>query len=112
MTEKEIYDKGYNDGFSDGANQFEDKLLVEAIANYCVVEGTAATTSCNRYIMFSDITEHFHITQKRLDELKDDIVDELQSKEQICDSEGVVLEDNAFNLMFWGNYCDVDCEED
>ena len=76
------------------------------------IEGTAATTSCNRYIMFSDITEHFHITQKRLDELKDDIVDELQSKEQICDSEGVVLEDDAFNLLFWGNYCDVDCEKD
>ena len=27
-------------------------------------------------------------------------------------SEGVILEDDAFNLLFWGNYCNVDCEED
>lgn len=91
--------------------ELSKELLVEAIANYCVVEGSARTVSCNRYIEFSEITEHFNISQEQLDELKDDIVDELYSKEQICDSEGVILEDDAFNLLFWGNYCDVDCEE-
>ena len=111
---KKEYDKGYNDGFADGANNFEDKLLVEAIANYMVVEGCASTTTCNRWFNFSDLAEHFQITVERIQELKEDIRDELYNKEQIFDEEGVVIdeEEQAFNLMFFGNYCNVDVEED
>ncbi len=109
---KKEYDKGYNDGFADGANNFEDKLLVEAIANYMVVNGCASTTSCNRIFTFDEIAEHFQITADRLNDLKDDIVDELYGKAQICDQDGVWIEDDAFNLMFFGNYCDVNIEED
>lgn len=104
------YDKGYNDGFADGANNFEEKLLVEAIANYLVVEGCQLTISGNRHFEFKDIAEHFHITLERLMELKDDIVEELYQKEQICDEEGVVADDD-FDLMFYGNYCNVDMDE-
>lgn len=88
------------------------ELLVEAIANYMVVEGCAATTSGNRYFSFNEIAKHFELTLNEVIEMKDDIVDELYSKAQICDSEGVLIsEDNEFDLMFWGNYCDVDMED-
>ena len=111
MTEKENYDKGYNDGFADGANNFEDKLLIEAIANYMVVEGCQSTTSCNRWFGFSDLAKHFHITVERIQELKEDIRDELYNKEQIMDEDGVLIDEKeqAFDLMFFGNYCNVDC---
>lgn len=89
----------------------EDKLLVEAIANYMVVEGCASTTTCNRIFEFSVIAEHFKITIDRLKELQDAIVDKLESKAQICDEEGVWIEDDSFNLLFFGNYCNVCCEE-
>ena len=72
MTEKEIYDKGYDNGFADGSNQFEDQLLAEAIANYMFVNGCASTTSGNRIFVFSDIADHFHITEERLAELRED----------------------------------------
>lgn len=104
------YCKGYDDGFADGANSFEDKLLVEAIANYMVVEGTASTTTCNRHFEFNDIAEHFHITLDRLMELKDDIISELCNKEQVCDENGIWA-DKDFDLLFFGNYCNVDIAE-
>ena len=113
MSISEAYDKGYDDGFADGSNSFEDKLLVEAIANYMVVEGCQSTTTCNRYFDLKDLAEHFHITTERLKELQNDIIDELYSKEQICDEEGVLIdeEEQAFNLMFFGNYCNVELED-
>lgn len=111
MTEKEIYDKGYNDGFADGANQFEDKLLIEAIATYMVANGCASTTSCNRIFGFEDLAEHFHITKERLSELTEDIVDKLAEFPQVMDSDGIWVEEDSFNLMFFGNYCNVDTEE-
>lgn len=88
----------------------DKELLVEAIANYMVVEGCASTTSGNRHFAFEDIAEHFHITLEHLMELKDDIVDELFSKAQIAGGQGVWTEED-FDLMFWGNYCDVDMED-
>lgn len=100
------YDKGYDDGFADGANNFEDKLLVEAIANYMVVNGTASTMSGNRHFEFKDIAKHFQITLERLMDLKEDIVEELLGKVQICDEDGVIA-DEDFDLMFYGNYCNV-----
>ena len=113
FTGSGLYDKGYDDGFADGSNSFEDKLLVEAIANYMIVEGCQSTTACNRYFDFKDLAEHFHITTERLKDLQNDIIDELYSKEQICDEEGVLIdeEEQAFNLMFFGNYCNVELED-
>lgn len=90
----------------------DKELLVEAIANYMVVEGCASTTSGNRYFSFEDIAKHFGISKEEVKELETDIVDELYSKAQICDSEGVLISDeDEFDLMFWGNYCDVDMED-
>ena len=107
------YNKGYDDGFADGSNQLEDKLLVEAIANYMVVVGCASTTTCNRWFYFTELAEHFHITVERLKELQNDIIDELYSKEQIMDEEGALIDEKeqAFDLMFFGNYCNVEVED-
>lgn len=111
MSMSEEYDKGYDDGFADGANTFEDKLLAEAIANYMVVKGCAATTSGNRIFEFKDVAEHFHITEERLADLREDIESNLADCPQVMDSDGVWIEDDAFNLMFYGNYCNVDMED-
>ena len=104
------YNKGYDDGFADGANTFEDKLLVEAIANYMVAKGCASTTTCNRIFGFSDLAEHFNITTDRLEELREDIESYLADCPQIMDEDGIWIEDDAFNLMFYGNYCNVEVE--
>lgn len=84
----------------------DKELLVEAIANYMVVEGCSCTMSGNRHFEFKDIAGHFNITLERLMELKDDIVDELHSKAQITDDG--VWTDEDFDLLFWGGYCNID----
>jgi len=88
----------------------KESLVVEAIANYMVVMGTASTTTGNRIISYDDICRHFEITRERLMELKDKIVDELYTKVQICDENGIWMEEDGFNLMFFLGYCAV--EED
>lgn len=108
--ENKQYNKGYDDGFADGANTFEDKLLVEAIANYMVVNGCASTTTCNRWFEFSEIAEHFQIPIERVRELKDDIIDALYQTAQICDEDGARVEGDEFDLLFFGNYCNVEVE--
>lgn len=104
------YDKGYSDGFADGSNNFEDALLADCIACYLVANGCASTTSGNRIFSFEEIAAHFNITVDKVKELKDDITDRLYDFPQITDSEGVIVEDNEFNLMFFLNYCDVEDE--
>lgn len=86
-------------------------LLVEAIANYMVVEGCAATTSGTRIFSFQDISEHFGISLDKVKELEDKIVDKLYSYPQICDENGVWTFGEEFNILFYGNYCDVDMED-
>ncbi len=88
------------------------ELLVEAIGNYMIVVGCQSTTSCNRWFDFKYLADHFEITVDKVRELKDDILDYLYSCEQICDEEGAIIEGDSFDLMFFGNYCNVDCEED
>lgn len=110
MRKNPMYNKGYDDGFADGANQF-DTLFAEAIANYMVVKGTGSTLSGNRIFDFDEICEHFHISKERLEELQDEIVSLLESKPQLCDTDGVWVDDDSFNLMFFLNYCDMKVDE-
>lgn len=87
-----------------------EELLVEAIANYMVVVGCAETTSGNRIFSFKGIAEHFHITIEKVKELEDKIVDALYECPQVCDENGVWTNDDEFNILFYGNYCDVEME--
>ena len=108
MKDNPIYNKGYDDGFADGANQFEDKLLAEAIANYMIVNGTGSTTSGNRIFSFEDICNHFNITKEHLDNIQENIIDELISHPHICDQDGIWIEEDSFNLMFFLGYCNIE----
>ncbi len=108
MKDNSMYYKGYDDGFADGANQFEDKLLAEAIANYMIVNGTCSTTSGNYVFYFEDICSHFNITRERLDDIQENIIDELISHPQVYDSDGIWIEEDSFHLMFFLGYCNVE----
>ena len=92
------------------ANKIKD-FLVEAIANYMVVKGCGSTTSGNRIFSFSEIAEHFSITVDKLRELEDKILDVLYDCPQVCDENGVWTDNDEFNIMFYGNYCNVDMED-
>ena len=107
MRNNPMYNKGYDDGFADAAN-LSDTLLAEAIANYLIIEGTASTLSGNRIFDFDEICGHFHITKERLEELKDEIISLLESNPQVYDTDGVWVDEDSFNLMFFLNYCDVE----
>ncbi|SEP81007.1 hypothetical protein SAMN04487977_101493 [Treponema bryantii] len=88
----------------------KEELFVEAIANYMVVKGCAGTTSGNRIFTFKGIAERFDITVDKVRELEDSIVDKLYECAQVCDENGVWTDEDEFNILFYGNYCDVDME--
>ena len=99
--------RDYIETLQEQAGQNE-ALLIEAIANYMVVVGCAETTSGNRIFSFEGIADHFHITLERLKELEDRILDSLYGCSQVCGE--VWTDGEEFNVMFYGNYCDVDIE--
>ena len=111
MRNDPMYNKGYDDGFADGANQFEDKLLAEAIANYMIVNGTGSTTSGNMIFSFEDICSHFNITREHLDNIQENIINELVSHSQVYDSNGIWTEEDSFNLMFFLGYCSIEYKD-
>lgn len=92
-------------------SEFSDELLVEAITNFMVVKGCGTTTSGNRIFTFKEIAEHFHITLEKVEELENQIVYSLYACPQVCDESGVWTFDGEFNILFYGNYCDVDMED-
>ena len=90
---------------------FSEELLVEAITNYMVVKGCGSTTSGNRIFTFQEIAEHFHITLAKVEELEEQIIYALYACPQVCEENGVWTFEDEFNIMFYGNYCDVDMED-
>ena len=86
-----------------------EELLIEAIANYMVVNGCAETTSGNRIFSFEDIAEHFSITLEKVRESVDKILDVLYNCAQVCGE--IWVDCDEFSIMFYGNYCDVDMED-
>lgn len=86
----------------------DDNLLIESIGNYMIVKGCASTTSGNRIFLFEDIAEHFQISVEKLTGLLIEIYDYLSECSQIMDQDGIWIEDDAFNLMFYTGYCNLD----
>jgi hypothetical protein len=96
--------------------EISNKLLVEAIANHCITEAEANTDNCSWIIYFDEIVKHFGVTEKWLLEHRGEIKDEIASNSDIIaevdDEDAEDFEDNAFDLDVYGNYCDVDVNED
>lgn len=90
----------------------KDDLLYESIANYMTVNGCAATISGNRIFYSDELIEHFGVCDEWLEIHYQDIFDELNG--EIVSEYQFYKEDDefVFDLMFYGNYCNVDMEED
>jgi hypothetical protein len=100
--------------------EINDKLLIEAIADYCIIEAETNTDNCSWCVDFDEIVEHFGVTEQWLLENRTKIKDEIASNSDIIaevdDEKAESLGshdfgDNNFDLDIYGNYCDVDTDD-
>lgn len=76
---------------------------IEQIVNYMIETGTEETTEGNYIFFTEEIAERFNCSFEQIQNMSDDILEELDSREEVAASS--YESNNSFYITFWRDYC-------